>query len=274
MKHLKRFNEELTPHKYKKAAKKLREIGHTKRASKLDDWAVIRQEQDDKKRAERALNRWKSSVGDVSKYGTFKWIYGKPIMERKPGGGSKISELLESVIDDFYILLYFNYEELDERLYDLNKWKEKKQIDSTYKTSVSIDIHLLPVKEESAKKMADSQRISTWFGAMFAGWVSFELVFKNDSVDVTKMLVWDHDDGDGVCFLHDRASAGKLKNLIIDIFSGKSDYPSQERGLTLHDQLETDICNQSGLSSDFGLDMEQFLNVAKATNPNTLFREF
>ena len=55
-------------------------------------------------------------------------------------------------------------------------------------------------------------------------------------------------------FLHDRASAGKLKNLIIDIFSGKSDYPSNERGLNLHDQLETEICNQSALYRDWETD--------------------
>lgn len=39
MKYLKKFNEELRTYTYRTAANKLRQIGHVRRSSVLDDWS-------------------------------------------------------------------------------------------------------------------------------------------------------------------------------------------------------------------------------------------
>jgi hypothetical protein len=243
MKYLKKFNEELKPQTYKNASRKLTKMGHTDRAKKLSDWA-------DKREGDENLVRWGKNIEEFSKFGKFSIKVTNP-------------ETNESFVGDFYLDIIFD---------------ELGFIESVGDSDVGIWFHIgaIPVDEsvmENCKRVMPEPDFYNGFYWIFAMGINYEI--KDNKVELVKFYLDAYDDSlTGEVSLSDRGSAGKLRNLLIKMFSDSSfEYPSGYTDAnTIYEVFERSILSESGFSSDYGFTLEEVANYMRTISPNTMYK--
>ena len=291
MKHLKRFNEELRTYTYKKAAKKLAEIGHVNRAKSMENY-VKKKEEERLKSEKESIDRWEKNVSEYSKFGKLKIdVFEKHETGRWMNG--KMSGY-------FYPVLTFDRDSFEDSMYEYTRpnpkkvgnytqSSEEKSFPQDFNEVVSLSLGLVPVEDEKelslfpeyAKSKSNTldkckkemPKSNFENGFYFASWITFSIAVKGDNISVSMNKIENYDDP--IIFrIADRKSAGIFRDLLIKIFNGNVNYPSSYTDIKdLHENIETYVCNKSGLSSEYGLDMSHFVNAIKAININSLFKE-
>lgn len=252
MKYLKKFNEELRPRTYLSAAKKLTAIGHTDRAKKLKDWA-----EETEKREE--VQKWKDNLQDYALFGTYKMNIVNPETEEK-------------LTADFYLDLSF-----DELAFEDNfEYEKEKDPNNIKDVSMFFFIGLIPTSEETLRKCMEIMPEPEFGNGMFWG-MSCGIDFKVEKGQVVleKFALDDYDDSlSGNVSFTDRASAGKFKTLLKNIFSNPElNYPSGYTDVEyMYQKLEQVICIQQGFSSEYGFELKDVADFINQQSPNTMYK--
>jgi len=248
MKYLKRFNEELDPMTYKRAAYKLRKKGHVKRAEDLESWS---KEMDNK----LSYQKWEENIKRLKEFGTYK-------LEIDVDG--------EKLVGDFYLDLVPDRDAFGDSLDYI------RQDGNTF----SFGIIIVPTTKELLDKCIEFLPDGDFYNGGFWGmWFFIEVKYDSSSTElyVDKFTFENYDESlSGDISIKDRRSANKFRKLIIDIFSNENlNYPS---GYTDFDNI-WDLWTlyfgaRLGLSGDYGWEPEHIADYFKnETSVNDFYKD-
>jgi hypothetical protein len=276
MKYIKKFNEELTDTNiYRKAAKALKDLNHTKRASKLEKHANVMQ----------ALNKLNQLVEDIKKYKP----YG--IYDAGSSNGSKLKEQFELKMwfDDWSIEESF---EDYENNYNTEFWLKistgflpildqgDEEHIRDYYSEVSSDIYDGNVYK--LEEMEDTMigRICDYFGGDISFWGAFNgpSIYVNMSIENEKIVIKsiniDEDGGECTLDILGRRSGIQLKNLLIKLFSNeKFDFPTHN-GQNLQQSIKQKICVDTGFSVKYQFAFGEIGEFIKKESINKFYNSF
>lgn len=251
MKYLKKFNEELKSSTYLSASRKLKKMGHVDRSDSLRDWGI-------KKEMEESMEKWKENVDAFSKFGEFKIRITNP-------------ETGQSLVDNFYLSLTF-----DELVFG-------ESIEDNY-GEFPFFVGLIPKSEEVIKKceelMPTAEFGNGFYWGMFLN-ISFDIVKKE--VKFKEVNLFNYDESlSGEVSIADRASAGRLKSLLIKIFNEFDlNYPSGYTDAeSIYEVLLRSIMHDNGFSDfttlldgkESGFDLNSVSNWLKTFSANQLYK--
>jgi len=192
MEHLKKFNE-LKSQTYKNAAAKLKTFGHGKREAELLDWST-------QAKTREELEQWGKNREDFVKFGTYKIDY----------TGGRFNEFT----GNFHLNVILNEDYFEDEFSGIDK----------YGGELFFDIGVIPADEETYKK-CEQLDIMPHNGTdgIFLG---FRLVLKF-KIKGSSMKFFDYDFSSfedssadiSKSKFSDRASAGKFKNLLKNLFT-------------------------------------------------------
>jgi hypothetical protein len=246
MRYLKKFNEELRPSTYRRAAKKLDKLGHTKRSSDLKKWA-------DKRESDDNLKKWKENIEQFKKFGTFK-------LNIKSDQG----ELTE----DFYLNLVLDREGFADSLDFIRE-------DGVW---LWFGIIIIPTTDGVIEKCEEILPDPDMCNGGYWG-LSFSIKMIIDTITgnlkIVDKILDNYDDSLMNVSIADRRSANKFRKLIIDIFGDENlDYPSGYTDYdSIWDLLDLYFGARLGLSGDFGWEPLQMSEYFKnETTPNNFFK--
>lgn len=246
MKYLKRFNEELDPSTYSRAAYKLKKKGHLDRAKELENWSK-------KRSADESIIKWKERLQEMSKFGTYK------LNVKNPDSG-------ESFTGDFHLELIMDRDQFIDQL------EEFKSVGDGY---FFISIGIIPTNQEVLDKceeiMPDPDFGNGFYWSMFSV-IEFDL---GSSLEFKSFKLDYYDTGmSGEVSLADRGSAGRFRNLLKKMFTDPSlNYPSGYTDVdTFYDLVQQKFCIEYGLSSDYGFDVEQVSDFINTLSVNDMYK--
>jgi hypothetical protein len=260
MKYLKKFNEELKSSTYKSAADKLK-YNHSARSKELSDFGDVRlkEEQEEVKRIELEKDRirkekeykeWQDEIKRYSPFGLFTF-------KIKPDGESAFEE-------DFYLMVTHWYDE--------GHYGEIEQNTQTY---LNLDFHLIPKDIETYNKVRSCSNWDWQDGYRFHIWRGYiNITTKEYDCQVDGFVTDTADNFDGRIEIVDRKTALKFKRLMVGIFSNKQ-YPDyvasyHETYPSLYNAFEATLA-ESGISSDFGLEMSHIADCINKISVNSLY---
>lgn len=213
MKYLKRFNEELKPWTYTQASKKLRDIGHTSRASRLEEWA-------DKRRKDEENKQLKAKLERLEKAPSFRMVFyhDKWNRELKKREYSQ-SPFLEG---NFYLDAYFEIDWLWEGD-DLFEYLH----DRTTSLQFTLNIGIFPADEETQKKFDEVTKEDAvpYLGDVYQNtiWpINFTIRLNNDNTLIEQgksSTYWEERESGNLLF-SDRREAMKFKRLLVSSLNG------------------------------------------------------
>lgn len=268
MKHLKHFNEKLNISTYIRSVNKFKELGHNKRATNMQNWVDIKRKEAKEKARLEEIRYWEDSISKYSKFGTYKFQI----------SDASRNKTFDKIVDDFYGAVVFDRAMFSDIIADEIEYAKSNR-EKECSAWLSLFMVAIPKTKEEYDKYQSMPAIksSMWRGGIFGLWLSFRITIIGDLISVTKFEIY-ADDGQEIRLnITDRSTAGKIKNLLAGIFKGTIDYdvkyPSTGLPNNLHDFIETVVCNQSGLTSDYGLNMDHFVDALKNTSANSLFKE-
>jgi hypothetical protein len=248
MKYLKRFNEELDPQTYKRAARKLRKLGHEGRAKELEDWS-------NKRQIDEGLLLWKENVKRFSKFGKFKLNIKNPKTDEKLTG-------------DFYLDLILDRDSFGESLQDFINDK---------KGSFWIAGGIIPANEETLNKcmviLPDPDDLNNGF--FWALSLSLDFIIESNTIKFNNYELSDYDSSlSGNVSIADRASANRLRILLKNMFGNPNyDYPSGYRDFDNFYEMVWNVFGaQYGLSSDYGFSPELITDFINSMSPNEMYK--
>lgn len=250
MKHLKRFNEELSPRIYNIASRKLDKMGMPKRAKALKDWSNIQQ-------TRQNMDDWRRRIEELKEFGTFGFTI-------KDENGQE-----ELITDDFYLFMDFDdFAFEDETLFEKGKYMNG-EIDS-FSTNLYLMTGLVPMNEDTIQKcdevLPDADNLSNGF--YWANCISIKLEVNNDKVTLGKLKFESYDPSvSGEPLISDRRSAVKLKNLLKGIFSNEVNYPSGRTDVKyIYELIENSLLNKCGFSGDYGFELKDIADLIQKTH--------
>jgi hypothetical protein len=275
MKHLKKFNEELNINTYRRTVNKLKEIGHKKRSANMQSWVDIKQKEQEEKDRLLQIEKWKDSISKYSQFGKFKFEISDSTSTRRPNAR------FEPIVDDFYTVVSFDIDMFGDSVQDTIEWSKNtvRNPSGVANLYLSLFVSAVPTTEEDYDKYQSIPAIkgSMWGGGIFGLWVSIKIEIQGDLISVSDFEVYTDDGQDTFLKITDRSTAGKIRNLLLGIFKGTIDYPvkypTHGYPTNLHDFIETAVCNKSGLTSDYGLNMDHFVEAIQKVSANSLFKE-
>jgi len=255
MKHLKRFNEELSPRIYNIASRKLDKMGMPKRAKALKDWSNIQQ-------TRQNMADWKQNIEELKEFGTFRFTI-------------KSEDGRELITDDFYLNIDFDdFAFEDQTLFEKSKNETNPEgpglLGDDFETTLYLMTGLVPTNEETVRKceevLPDPDNLSNGF--YWANCIEIKMEIKNDKVILGEPKFDSYDPSvSGVPLVADRRSAVKLKNLIKSIFLNEVNYPSGRTDVkSIHDLLENSILNKCRFSGDYGFELKEIANLMQKTH--------
>lgn len=249
MKHLKRFNEELSPRIYNNASRKLDKMGMPKRAKALRDWSSIQQ-------TKQNMGEWRQNVEQLKEFGTFRFTI-------------KDEDGKELITDDFYLNIEFD----DFAFEDQTLFEKEKYINGDieeFSTSLYLMTGLVPMNEDTIEKcndvLPDPDDLSNGF--YWANCISIEMSISNDKVTLGEIKMESYDPSvSGNPLVADRRSAVKLKNLIKSILLNETNFPTGREDIkNIHDLLESSILNKCGFSGDYGFELKEIADIIQKTH--------
>lgn len=247
MKYLKSFNEELKSTTYKSAARKLKKLGHLDRSKELSKWG-------DEASNRESNKRWQKNIEDYSKFGKFKLKITNP-------------ETKQSMVGEFYLSIYLEKESFEDEL--------ESMIDDG-RGYIWMPVNIIPVDEETLNKCIDNFSEPDYYNGSFPG-LSITLSFNIDKagmdMEFTKYILESYDPSlSGDIKIADRASAGRLKRLLVKIFSEKElNYPSGYLDSSFYDMIHDVFGAEFGLSTDFGFSPELVASYIKSLSVNEMY---
>lgn len=244
MKHLKYINE-LRTSTYRNAATGLRELGHTRRATELDDWSY-----------EVELDRERAHLSKLRE------LY-EPFGEFDVSiNGDIITGLLQVVpMVDFFIDFYDEFKngssnnlELFFELWFIPNPDEIEGCKDAYDDVMYNGVIPLYNFTYVISKDPGSERAYV------------DKTHKNDNYNA-----WDSWPEIPDINFTDRRSAVQFKNILKGIFSGNMFYPYDGSDKDTHDVLNEKIFNRLGLRNDFGLSIQDFITPTQQHSVNSLY---
>ena len=243
MRYLKRFNEELKPATYNKAAAELRGLGHSSRAAELDSWAKTSKELEDARNLKKKIDMY-------SKHGVWKIV---------------IDSRIEG---SFYLCLDFDKDRAEEI------WEEWESENHTTSLWLLLGIGLIPADEETFALC--KQNLDFWNDIYWASELGIKISDPCGDESPYDSGQWELEltNPKHVCYIEgneyrmrfaDRQNANKFRKLIIDIFQGNvemgetSEFPGGVK-----EEIIDFLCNKKGVS------IEEFDNMADFTRNITV----
>jgi hypothetical protein len=236
MKYLKNINE-LNQSTYKSAASRLSRLGYNKRAEE-----ILKHNKNTKMKRDTII--WKEKLQTYSKYGLFNFDI------KQKGSGSEIS-------GEFALSIYSEFNSND------------KIYHKPYDNRINIYIDIIPATEELRKNhtelISDNDREAAFNLILFYDIEDSRIVFKQ-----IKLLNCCYDQE--VRF-SDRASAGKFKRLLVNLFTDENlEYPYEHTDSSFYETFEGEYLSGLSLSSEFGLTMKDIANYINSESTNELCR--
>jgi hypothetical protein len=248
MKYLKKFNEELKPSTYRRAASKLKKMGgfNIDRAKNLTDWA-------EKREADDSIIKWEKNIEEFSKFGKFKL------------------NIANKFTGDFYLDLNFSRDSF------LDEYAPIGEGDDEDYVRLGFFIGAIPVDEETRVKTLEIVTEDDFSnGFIWSNMLSIELKIIPGSYEITDISIEDYDvELTGGVELADRASAGRLRSLLVSLFENPNlNYPSGYNDYEyFYEMFESLILAGAGLSSDLGMTMEQLAEYIKKFPASKLIKK-
>jgi hypothetical protein len=270
MKYIKKFNEELKSSTLLSASNQLMAMGNKSsinRAEKLKDWSVNAVEREI---YEENLISWKENVKKYSKYGSFRLkMTNNPV--------SKYAKEFTNVyMEDFYLGLSFDrsmfLDNLSDEIYAENDNDFDGDVYDNYTAKIFLSAELIPKNKESLDKcLKNFPKKSSGNDIFWGGWVSglwiiIDIkVINGNRFEVSNLSVMEYDKYDTGGISLTTSSAQKLKNLLVSLFEDKSlNYPSSEGDSSQYDTLYKTILIEAGMSSDYGLTLDDIAEYIKS----------
>ena len=249
MKHLKKFNEELSPSTYLTASRKLKKLGHERRASELEMWG---------KQAENkiSMEKWKNKIETYSPFGkaTIKFM-------------SKNSEVFTG---DFYLIFTFD----DSSNFELIK--DAKISGGYFEFSVHFFMGLIPADEETLLEcLGRFPEPYLGNGFFWGNFVELNYKVENEKLSFDKVSIYPYDEGQTFDpQLTDRRGALTFKKSLMACLDESVDYPSSDKRFQImHDLVFRCICQECEMLVDYNLDMERILNDVRGYSHNHFFKD-
>jgi hypothetical protein len=221
MKYLKRFNEELQPWTYTQASKKLRDIGHTNRASRLEEWADKRRKDDEIKAARADKERLSKTPSFHLKIFKDRWDKGR-IHADEP--------YLEG---NFFIDIYYESDLFydNEALYEF-EISDKNQIQFPFA------IGIMPADEETQEKFDKEKWECVYRNKIWPVNLYISLNSNNTRIqDGNSKIFWEERE-DGTVLFSDRKEAMRFKIFFLESFNSNSDNQFGEACRSVEKQIK------------------------------------
>jgi len=252
MKHIKKFNEELSPRVYRSAAVKLKKMGHERRSKELEEHAETASKREE-------IIRWKKNIDEYSKYGKIKLRFKANKYNKKEYEG------------DFYFQLLFN-DDLAEDSIGSEKQKSKGYFDF----SIPFFVSIIPVDIET-KQLCDQNMPDSDFdnGFYWVLWLNIQYKVEDEKIKFNG-IIYDTDDESltGSVEFADRKSAVVFKKTLKYCFEELSDYPSDStKTPDIYDLLYRTLCQELELLPEYNLSMEKIYNDINSFSINKLYKE-
>lgn len=240
MKHLKRFNEELSPRIYQDAARKLDMQGRKSKNAEFTKRAeVLRNYAENKK--------WQKNIKEYAKYG-------KATVSTKCENGKTIS-------GDFHLIFdfdYFNFQEINDEYM------------SEDKLSIHFSVGLIPLDVETKDKFKAELPDGDFDNGFFWGmWVGLDFEDKGKGIELDKLSLSNYDESVSGEISFTRPLCGLIKKHLTACFATDSNY-SLYNDRNMHDSIEEEVLVKCGVSSHFGITMEDLQDFIKKITPNAL----
>ena len=248
MKYLKKFNEELDPQTYRRAAGKLLKQSpfNKERADDLRDWA-------DKREMAEDSAKWEKMKQQCSKFGTY---------NLQIGNNADGTEFVGS----FHPFITFDRDGF------LDEYECNKEEGENFDMPIGFFIGSIPADQETLDKCIETMPDPDFNNGFFwTGIVSMLLYFEDGSVKIHDIKIGEYDDSlHGDVAITDRKSAQALKTILVKMFSEPDlGYPSGYTDFdSFYEMFEAKILAEAGLSSDYGLTMEKIAEFLRATSAN------
>lgn len=220
MKYIKRYNEELKSTIYDDAAKKLKELGHNRRSSSMQDWAKE--------------TKLKETEIDNKKYGSFLLdIVGRRWDSKNNNSISKVDILKGG---RFYIKPYFI------RDWTRDNFCDYSNEDPPFKSGGQLifEFGIIPADSNTAKMLVDSKdRLTneTYDGIYLCNRLYYNIVKKNGrTIDPDGSYIWDFMESDGFYFSN-RQEAIRFKKLFVDSLNGLNKWGDEGRLGSMYDDI-------------------------------------
>lgn len=240
MKHLKRFNEELSPSTYRNAAWKLNNMARkngndefTKRSNELRNYAQDK--------------AWQENIKEYSKFG-------------KTTVTTQYNKKGDTVTGDFYLIFLF-----DDVAYD----DMAQEYLAEDKLNVAFSAGLIPVDSETKDKFQSVIPDDDFSNGFFWGlWTEVEFEDEGDGLQLSKTSLSSYDFNITGKLLFTRSLCGAIRRHLLSCFTEDSGY--EQDGRPTYKILEEEVLIKSGASSKFGVDMEDLHNFIKDITPNKI----
>ena len=217
MKHLKRFNEELQPYTYTQASKKLREIGHTNRASRLEEWAAKRRKDDENKAIQQMKEELSQTPSFRMKFFRDRWNNGR-VLATEP--------YLEG---NFYLDLLYESDWMS----DSEDFYEY-ELDDKSRIQFPFSVGLMPADEETQEKFNGQEFEYVWRNMI---WPIYLYIRLNDNKTTVKegnsKVFWEERE-DGTILFADRREAMKFKRFLFESINSDNRFGKQFKEVDKH----------------------------------------
>lgn len=242
MRYLRKFNEELKSDTYRRASYKLKKLGHEDRAKELSDWSK-------KVGNDENMVKWEENKSEFSKFGKFRLEITN-------------TKTKNTFIGGFYLSLVLDRLGFEDSLEDVKGDKSG---------TFWIAIGIIPADEKTLndcmRYLPDNDMDNGFFWGLSIS-LSFEI--EEEEMKFKTYYLDNYDLGiSGDVKIADRASAGRFKNLLKNMFTKPDfNYPSGYTDFNnFYDMVYSVFGAQFGLSSEYGFSPEligDFINKISA----------
>lgn len=246
MKYLRKFNEELSPSTYNSAAWKL---NNQFRKTGNED---LKRRSDELRKYSEDLS-WKEMLENYSRFG-------------KVSITTQVNEKGDKITGDFYLILDFNSDAFME---SVESYLADNELTYTFAFG------MIPVDEETKVKFSEQLPEGDFDNGFFwLAWASVD--FKEEEGGLTLKTIdcnsYDWNVSGKVTF--SRPLLGAIRKHILAAFSEDSNYRSGYRTHeTLYDLLQAETLVGTGVSSHFGVDMNELYEQIKDYSVNSIMTQ-
>jgi hypothetical protein len=246
MKHLKRFNEELSPSTYRSAARKLQKV--LKEDPRLAR-SINAQERSDKLKVhadtmemKQSLEKWKRKVDEFSKFGTFKFDIYSPESDE------------DSYTGDFFLEICPEFTDLQEF------WHDEPQDNRTI--SIRFSVGFIPTREDDIKTISTFFPDLDFYNGFFWGfWLSVDYIVVDGATRFSKVTLDSYDESLAQVQISDMRTRQSLKKMIMSIFEKDSDLNKSSSDVSnLYELVEREVIQELELYSDYGIDQDRIVS--------------
>jgi hypothetical protein len=251
MKYLRKFNEELSPNVYSRAAKKLQKISKEnprlgkslnaeERALKLNLHATDMEMRE-------SLERWEKNVKENSKFGTFKLeIFYKEKDE-------------DSIKSEFYLKVNPEFMDLQE------SWNEYKEFGETENRDMSIcfSVGLIPTNKNDIDNIMEKFEgdLDFYNGYFWGFWIYIDYKVVDGVSNFSKLQLIQYDSSVSELLVPDNKTRQQLKKLVMSIFDENSDLNKLSSNTSnLYEVFDKEVIQDLDLYTEYGIDQERIIN--------------